>query len=418
MGYGSSEGWGVGGDDHNKARYYSGDVLRLGETADQMLGIGGEGGKKGGAPKPPDYIGAAREQGRQNILLAQTNARLNNPNVNTPLGSRTVQYGNPAAPESSIQDEYNRRVSTVDADHQSRYGKSLFDPSVNEADRQSQLDQLMRGVRSELNAGDPNVATVTETLSPQAQRMFDTQMNSAEQGLNRAAENFSQPFAFGGMNDLQDKAEQAILSRMEPKFQRDEDSLRTKLALQGLDPFGEAANREFERLGQTRNDARSQAILQAFGLRPQMLQEEMAIRSMPLNEASAIMGGKPVQMPQFQGYSPVGIPNNNSYMDATKAAGDYATDIYNMNTMRQAGLMNGLFSLGGAAMSFFSDRRLKSNVLKVGEDPRGFGIYEYEIFGRRERGVMADEVREVIPDAVSEHDSGYLMVDYGRLQWH
>ena len=70
---------------------------------------------------------------------------------------------------------------------------------------------------------------------------------------------------------------------------------------------------------------------------------------------------------------------------------------------------------GGAGLfKMFSDRRLKSNIVKVGEHPRGFGIYEYDIFGHRQRGVLADEVEKVIPEAVSEH-LGMKMVDYGRI---
>ena len=61
-----------------------------------------------------------------------------------------------------------------------------------------------------------------------------------------------------------------------------------------------------------------------------------------------------------------------------------------------------------------SDRRLKSNIVKVGEHKLGFGIYEYDIFGHRQTGFLADEVEKVIPEAVSEH-LGMKMVDYGRL---
>jgi hypothetical protein len=69
---------------------------------------------------------------------------------------------------------------------------------------------------------------------------------------------------------------------------------------------------------------------------------------------------------------------------------------------------------GGAALAKMSDIRLKSNIVKVGEHPRGFGIYEYNIFGRRQRGVIAQEVEKIIPEAVSEH-LGMKMVDYARL---
>jgi hypothetical protein len=67
-------------------------------------------------------------------------------------------------------------------------------------------------------------------------------------------------------------------------------------------------------------------------------------------------------------------------------------------------------------MAKFSDRRLKSNIEQVGTHPLGIGIYEYDIFGNRERGVMADEVLNVMPNAVSVHPSGFMQVDYGMLQ--
>lgn len=62
-----------------------------------------------------------------------------------------------------------------------------------------------------------------------------------------------------------------------------------------------------------------------------------------------------------------------------------------------------------------SDRRLKSNIVRIGTHPLGIGIYEYEIFGRPDIGVMAQEVLEVKPEAVLTHPDGYLMVHYGRL---
>jgi hypothetical protein len=62
-----------------------------------------------------------------------------------------------------------------------------------------------------------------------------------------------------------------------------------------------------------------------------------------------------------------------------------------------------------------SDRRLKSNIVRVGTHPLGIGVYEYDIFGERQRGVMADELEAVLPEAVAIHPSGYKMVNYGML---
>jgi len=79
----------------------------------------------------------------------------------------------------------------------------------------------------------------------------------------------------------------------------------------------------------------------------------------------------------------------------------------------QSGLLSGLFS----------DIRLKTNIKKIGklgelnwyewdwtDDAHEMGIALQPTFG-----VMAQEVAEVMPDAVTMHKSGYLQVNYGVL---
>jgi hypothetical protein len=81
---------------------------------------------------------------------------------------------------------------------------------------------------------------------------------------------------------------------------------------------------------------------------------------------------------------------------------------------------------GGNSMAMtptMSDRRAKEDIVKLGEHPLGLGIYAFRyrapfsrLYGTgRHIGVMADEVAEKYPDAVSRHQDGYLRVDYGRL---
>ena len=72
--------------------------------------------------------------------------------------------------------------------------------------------------------------------------------------------------------------------------------------------------------------------------------------------------------------------------------------------------------IGGAAGgSLGSDRRLKSNIVALGKTPGGHSFYEYDIAGRRERGVMAQELQQTLPEAVSRGMAGYLMVDYSKV---
>lgn len=64
-----------------------------------------------------------------------------------------------------------------------------------------------------------------------------------------------------------------------------------------------------------------------------------------------------------------------------------------------------------------SDIRLKTNITRVGTRPDGLGVYEFEYVwgGPRRLGLMAQEVREVYPDAVIEMAGGFLAVDYGKV---
>jgi hypothetical protein len=65
----------------------------------------------------------------------------------------------------------------------------------------------------------------------------------------------------------------------------------------------------------------------------------------------------------------------------------------------------------------FSDRRLKTHIKRIGTHALGIGIYEFDyVWGEHATGVMADEVKTVMPEAVTRHPSGYDMVDYSKLK--
>jgi hypothetical protein len=72
----------------------------------------------------------------------------------------------------------------------------------------------------------------------------------------------------------------------------------------------------------------------------------------------------------------------------------------------------------GAAYLGRSDRRLKADIVHVGEDARtGLSLYEFRYTdgAQRFRGVMADEVMEKYPAAVVTMADGYLAVNYTML---
>jgi hypothetical protein len=88
------------------------------------------------------------------------------------------------------------------------------------------------------------------------------------------------------------------------------------------------------------------------------------------------------------------------------------------------GWMNGLLSAGaslGSAAIMASDRRLKTKITKIGEAKDGLGIYEWnwkaDPNGERVRGVIADEVEKLRPQAFVKGFVGgvYDGVNYAAL---
>ena len=86
---------------------------------------------------------------------------------------------------------------------------------------------------------------------------------------------------------------------------------------------------------------------------------------------------------------------------------------------QRGGLLDAIGSIGsaigGAAM--LSDIRAKENIVKLGEEPDGLGIYEFNYIGQSERhiGVMAQEVAQLRPHALGPVVDGYMTVNYGAL---
>lgn len=125
-----------------------------------------------------------------------------------------------------------------------------------------------------------------------------------------------------------------------------------------------------------------------------------AQQSQLANQGASTVAGMYGQMGQL------GVQNYNSQLGAWSAANQAAA-------AESAGFGSFMGSLGAAAVTKYSDRRLKTDIVKLGTLPDGLGVYAFTYIesGSRDVGVMADEVEKVFPDAVTEV-RGYKMVDY------
>jgi len=103
--------------------------------------------------------------------------------------------------------------------------------------------------------------------------------------------------------------------------------------------------------GQRFNQAQAAAAFQN-AQRQAALQEQLALRSQPLNEIAAIMGGAQVQMPQFLAYQGADIAAAPIF-GAQQAAGNFAQQNYNNQTSAYNARMGLYGKLAGTAGSYF-----------------------------------------------------------------
>lgn len=276
--------------------------------------------------------------------------------------------------------------------------------------------------------------TQTTTYTPQQQAIFDASTQAQTNIANIASEQSGnirgylndrfkfdggQPFEF----DNQDAADWAYdlgSQRILPQQQKDRAALETQLVNRGLRPGTAAWDSELSRLGQQQGDqlnqlaltGRSQAYNEAMSGRQQNFNEALTTRNQPLNEISALLSGSQIANPGAQ--SP-GTPQ------ASVAGVDY-TGLVNQQYQGQVsaanaknGALGGLFGLAGQA-AIMSDSRVKTDIQQVGTLDNGLPVYSYRYVwgGPMQIGVMAQEVANVHPEAVLQHESGYLMVDYEK----
>jgi hypothetical protein len=81
------------------------------------------------------------------------------------------------------------------------------------------------------------------------------------------------------------------------------------------------------------------------------------------------------------------------------------------------GLFQGIGSAAAAAIPLMSDKRLKTDIKKVGVTNGGLPVYTYKYKGsdQTQMGVMAQDVEKVNPDAVTELN-GYKAVYYNMIK--
>lgn len=255
--------------------------------------------------------------------------------------------------------------------------------------------------------------TQTTTYSPEQQAIFDkttaAQTNLADLAAQQSGsmkDYLAKPFEFNNQ-DAADWAYDLASTRIKPQQAEARASLDSRLVNAGIRPGTEAYNREMTRMDQSNTDQMNQLALtgrsQAFG-------EAIQTRNQPINELSAFLSGSQVAAP-------------NAGMSSTPQASvggvDYAGLVnsnYQAKMAQSNALMGGLFGLAGAGTqaAMMSDARVKTDISRVGTLDNGLPVYAYRYIwgGPMQIGVMAQDVEQFRPEAVTEIE-GVKAVNYG-----
>lgn len=291
-------------------------------------------GKSAATPPTPDYLGAAKQQGIDNLAAAKQSNLMSNPNMITPFGNQTVTYSSPTFDQAS----YDAALAKYNAGNldrnkfyttngggtgdQASAGTTYFDQGAYDA---AQAKRGAAPTREGFTTGGGQ-PTITQTLTPQAQQTLASQQrvqsalaNLGEVGIANAYDTLSKPFVptttkiehdFGGYSavplaenynavsrvplttsiDTSDfskmplnagtTAQDLILQRLNPTIQAGDTSFKQALANQGLAPGTTAYDAAYRNRSQQINDLYNQAALSGINLdmtaRNQQLQEELA----------------------------------------------------------------------------------------------------------------------------------------------
>lgn len=278
-------------------------------------------------PAAPNFMGAATQQGQENLTAAQRQARLNNPNFYGVGGSQTTTFGADGTP------------------------------------------------------------TVTQTLSPEQQALYNATMGNRTAAANAAGGLLSLG-QFGGRFDLsgvsampgdynstREAVINAMMARNNVDLSQREDQVNSDLIARGIRPGTEAYAREMDRIDRARNDAMNQAQIAGGNAADQAMRADLArrgagvneavlSRQLPMSEYQALLQAGQFQMPDFQGYAQNNQVAPAPIYGATTAQSNYDVDVWNAMQQQLNSQMNGLFGLGNS----FLNSQAGSNLVDSGLD--------------------------------------------------
>lgn len=288
---------------------------------------------KSDPPPAPDYRGAAQQTGESTLQNTQLAAKLNRPDVYSPLGS-SVWTSNAGFDQAGYDRAMGAWSAARNAPQPSRGSGLFFSNNAAQVVPPPSRDAFMIG-------GDKYTNKIT--LSPEQQKLFETGQAGQLKGAELANTRLNDPSlttAFdptkvsGGQQEIQDALYRRSTAMLDPQFQQQESAERDRLAQQGFQVGNAGYDKAIGNFDRSKaaayGDARDRAIIGGQAAQQQAVSQALAARGANMNEINALRTGSQVTMPSFGGTPAVGAPAGTDFSGATTAAGQNALGNYGM----------------------------------------------------------------------------------------
>lgn len=266
----------------------------------------------------------------------------------------------------------------------------------------------------------------TQTYSPEEQQLFEkgnqTQNNLADIGVSQSAkigQLLNSPFSVD--TATADKIQGLQNEFLDPQWQRNQDALETQLINKGIRPGSQQYTQAMTDFSNNRQKAYDQSYLDSYNTAQQSALTE---RNQPINEITALLSGSQVSQPGFTNTPTTGVAPTD-VIGAQQQSLNQQNLGYQANLAQSQGLMNGLFGLGKTALGGWalSDIETKENIEVVGQRDDGLHVIdfdykpEFDVDDNRHRGLIAQEVAQVYPNAVARvpEKGNRMAVNYSRV---
>lgn len=270
---------------------------------------------------------------------------------------------------------------------------------------------------------DPNSPSgyrAVQSLSPEQKELL-TQSQGIQRQLNAGLGGIAgQPFDLNAARGREISDMQRTF--LDPQFDRQREQLESRLLNQGIRPGSAAYRDAMDAYSGERDNAYNRMYLDAYRLGNETALTE---RNLPLEDYRALIGAMSAGP---RGLTPASTPSPGV---STTPVGQYVYDSFNQQQQQANSRMQGLFGLAGSLGSAYagsqagsaaitallglSDRKAKMDIKPVGRLDNGLIVYSfrYRVGGPVQIGLMADEVKDIHPEAVIKIGQ-YDHVDYSK----